>query len=248
MPRRRSLSSRIARQGVRLAGAGQVIGGTADQYQREDRVSETPAIYQATSGHGHVIPRRDGVKARCGGPALCSVCAREKARMDAVHQQRQADETSEPVCIDCKEVGHHHVSGRCRVVFEEHGGLRECECDKPTEENRIDQLRQALHRSGVDWPTIHRLDDIRANLAPEVQGPGDCSNCNEHVLLALVDRLTSENAALRAAAIGESGYLDANEQPVDYWCRLCEARAAKPDAIHHADDCPMGDAAGGGGR
>lgn len=30
-------------------------------------------------GHGHVIPRPDGVKARCGGPALCSVCAKELA-------------------------------------------------------------------------------------------------------------------------------------------------------------------------
>lgn len=28
-------------------------------------------------GHGHVIPNEDGTKARCGGPALCSVCARE---------------------------------------------------------------------------------------------------------------------------------------------------------------------------
>lgn len=30
-------------------------------------------------GHGHVIPRPDGVKARCGGPALCGVCAKELA-------------------------------------------------------------------------------------------------------------------------------------------------------------------------
>ncbi|TFV91398.1 hypothetical protein [Blastococcus sp. CT_GayMR16] len=29
------------------------------------------------SGHGHVIPNPDGSKARCGGPALCSVCQRE---------------------------------------------------------------------------------------------------------------------------------------------------------------------------
>lgn len=30
-------------------------------------------------GHGHVVPRPDGVKARCGGPAFCRVCQREKA-------------------------------------------------------------------------------------------------------------------------------------------------------------------------
>lgn len=30
-------------------------------------------------GHGWVYPRPDGVKARCGGPALCSACARDLA-------------------------------------------------------------------------------------------------------------------------------------------------------------------------
>lgn len=30
-------------------------------------------------GQGHVVPRPDGAKARCGGPALCSVCAKELA-------------------------------------------------------------------------------------------------------------------------------------------------------------------------
>jgi len=34
-------------------------------------------------GHGHVRPRPDGVKARCGGPGLCSVCSREAAAMKA---------------------------------------------------------------------------------------------------------------------------------------------------------------------
>jgi len=30
-------------------------------------------------GHGHVRPRPDGLKARCGGPRICSECARELA-------------------------------------------------------------------------------------------------------------------------------------------------------------------------
>lgn len=34
----------------------------------------------ANSGHGHVYPRADGVKVRCGGPALCVECARDQAR------------------------------------------------------------------------------------------------------------------------------------------------------------------------
>ncbi len=28
-------------------------------------------------GHGHVIPRDDGYKANCGGPAVCGVCQSE---------------------------------------------------------------------------------------------------------------------------------------------------------------------------
>lgn len=32
------------------------------------------------SGHGHVTPNPDGSKARCGGPAICSACAKELAR------------------------------------------------------------------------------------------------------------------------------------------------------------------------
>lgn len=33
----------------------------------------------ANTGHGHVTPRPDGVKARCGGPGICSACSKEAA-------------------------------------------------------------------------------------------------------------------------------------------------------------------------
>lgn len=33
-----------------------------------------------TIGHGHVRPRDDGYKARCGGPAICGVCQSEERR------------------------------------------------------------------------------------------------------------------------------------------------------------------------
>jgi hypothetical protein len=42
-------------------------------------------------GHGHVFPRPDGVKARCGGPAICMECAGDQARKakasDLVHSE-----------------------------------------------------------------------------------------------------------------------------------------------------------------
>jgi hypothetical protein len=33
-------------------------------------------------GHGHVVPRADGMRARCGGPGMCVVCDQEQARKD----------------------------------------------------------------------------------------------------------------------------------------------------------------------
>ncbi len=36
-----------------------------------------------SSGHGHVVQRLDGVRARCGGPSICKVCQKEKAWWDA---------------------------------------------------------------------------------------------------------------------------------------------------------------------
>lgn len=33
------------------------------------------------TGHGHVTPRSDSAKARCGGPSLCLVCAREARQL-----------------------------------------------------------------------------------------------------------------------------------------------------------------------
>lgn len=32
------------------------------------------------TGHGHVFPRPDGVKMRCGGPGLCKECSKDHAR------------------------------------------------------------------------------------------------------------------------------------------------------------------------
>lgn len=40
-------------------------------------------------GHGWVMPRADGVQARCGGPVLCSEC---RAELEAVEAEEQATE------------------------------------------------------------------------------------------------------------------------------------------------------------
>lgn len=40
-------------------------------------------------GHGHVTPRPDGYRSRCGGPAICVVCQRERAAFEATTQPPQ---------------------------------------------------------------------------------------------------------------------------------------------------------------
>lgn len=42
-------------------------------------------------GHGHVRPRPDGVKARCGGPALCAKCKQEADEIGRVRMTRTTE-------------------------------------------------------------------------------------------------------------------------------------------------------------
>jgi hypothetical protein len=43
-------------------------------------------------GHGHVFPRPDGARARCGGPGICSKCQSDAERKAAEQARRAADE------------------------------------------------------------------------------------------------------------------------------------------------------------
>jgi hypothetical protein len=39
-----------------------------------------PVEPNPNSGHGHVRPRPDGFRARCGGPGICGQCSREASQ------------------------------------------------------------------------------------------------------------------------------------------------------------------------
>lgn len=60
-----------------------------------------PAVEQAGAnvGHGHVFPRADGVKMRCGGPGLCSECTADASRARAALAQPS------PKCSTCGGTG-----------------------------------------------------------------------------------------------------------------------------------------------
>ena len=38
---------------------------------------------QALQGHGHVYPRADGFKARCGGPTYCEACLNDLTALES---------------------------------------------------------------------------------------------------------------------------------------------------------------------
>ncbi|MGG4659126.1 ead/Ea22-like family protein [Pseudomonas vlassakiae] len=48
-------------------------------------VDEYMAKELTNKGHGHVFPRHDGVKAKCGGPGLCAECAADQQAKEASH-------------------------------------------------------------------------------------------------------------------------------------------------------------------
>lgn len=73
---------------IRLYGGGYLNDDTdlswvawkvAHIWADETRSAEMTDDFK-TTGHGHVTPRKDGLKARCGGPTLCSECADEWRR------------------------------------------------------------------------------------------------------------------------------------------------------------------------
>ncbi|WP_221624297.1 hypothetical protein, partial [Pseudomonas aeruginosa] len=61
-----------------------------------------PAVEQAGTnvGHGHVFPRADGVKMRCGGPGLCSECTADASRARAALAQRSEFHQHLKECAD----------------------------------------------------------------------------------------------------------------------------------------------------
>lgn len=50
--------------------------------------SDFPREYM-NAAHGHVTPRGDGAKARCGGPSLCMTCKLEEKYLQLLENYRR---------------------------------------------------------------------------------------------------------------------------------------------------------------
>lgn len=56
----------------------------------------SPPQKTSDCGHGHVYPRPDGVKARCGGPGLCGLCSRDQGLLLASQKSPSPTEPAMP--------------------------------------------------------------------------------------------------------------------------------------------------------
>ena len=127
-------------------------------------MTDTNRSSDQNTGHGHVFPRPDGLKARCGGPGLCSECSRDLARKnqqagasgEAVHPLKA--ESSAPASLSSKtevDCPHDHVTSV-------RGGWRCGNCLQPAivrlaVETTAEQTYEEVRRMGDD-------DIIRAAL------------------------------------------------------------------------------------
>lgn len=60
--------------------------GLPPLYPAEAPASRRALERIASEGHGHVLPRPDGGRMRCGGPALCARCRRDAAEVAAIRR------------------------------------------------------------------------------------------------------------------------------------------------------------------
>lgn len=86
--------------------------------------------------HGHIVPRPDGAKARCGGPALCASCRGEAAAEAAKAPAAVPVPVLEALASDLENQADAIFAGSCIEVKIE--TLRYC----------ARQLREAITKGG----------------------------------------------------------------------------------------------------
>ncbi|HEJ1756059.1 hypothetical protein JEV26_10835 [Pseudomonas aeruginosa] len=142
-----------------------------------------PAVEQAGAnvGHGHVFPRADGVKMRCGGPGLCSECTADASRARAALAQRSefhqhlkecADEVAtwpsykrealtqpSPKCVKCGGTGEAD-SGGVHPWGEPILIPCDCETEKAEAERPEGPTEDELEAAGLGYP-LHKEEAVK---------------------------------------------------------------------------------------
>ncbi|MFG8451411.1 hypothetical protein ACEORT_20005 [Pseudomonas aeruginosa] len=138
-----------------------------------------PAVEQAGTnvGHGHVFPRADGVKMRCGGPALCSECAADAYRARAALAQPSPAQAEQhwPKLEKPAQVGAIRFSAgvSSRLVVEAAQRLYEFESTPEKEAERIERLQafreQCFEPLGTEFSKVlsENLVELSSDAKPE---------------------------------------------------------------------------------
>lgn len=115
------------------------------------------------TGHGHVRPRPDGIKMRCGGPGLCSACSKERASSILWDTDPQALAAIPPDEVPIAPMGSDVRLEPCCGRYDSVARTAQCE-NCPRMVAAPDVWMQALGGTAVDlvnptpdmihWPTI----------------------------------------------------------------------------------------------
>ncbi|HGS8185233.1 hypothetical protein OE424_20585 [Pseudomonas aeruginosa] len=121
-----------------------------------------PAVEQAGAnvGHGHVLPRADGVKMRCGGPGLCSECTADAYRARAALAQPSGE-----VVVTKNESGaivsvtRQDKEGRVLSVIAESATLT-AQAEKAEVERPEGPTEDELEAAGLGYP-LHKEEAVK---------------------------------------------------------------------------------------
>jgi hypothetical protein len=136
-------------------------------------------------GHGHVFPRPDGVKARCGGPGICSECSRDQSRkiqQEYIPEPPSSNPLDEPAWENWSR---DQLVGQIRML-----------------RLRVGELRNRIFCPACDEVMVKPSDETDADLGIEDYDGGeiDCPTCGQgHVGPAareLRKRLTAKTSEL----------------------------------------------------
>ncbi|HDL5089444.1 TPA: hypothetical protein PXD14_006458, partial [Pseudomonas aeruginosa] len=138
-----------------------------------------PAVEQAGAnvGHGHVFPRADGVKMRCGGPGLCSECTADASRARAALAQPSPAQAEQhwPKLEKPAQVGaiRFRAGLSSRLVVEAAQRLYEFESTPEKEAERIERLQafreQCFEPLGAEFSKVlsENLVELSSEAKPE---------------------------------------------------------------------------------
>lgn len=121
-----------------------------------------PAVEQAGTnvGHGHVFPRADGVKMRCGGPGLCSECTADASRARAALAQPSGE-----VVVTKNESGaivsvtRQDKEGRVLSVIAESATLT-AQAEQAEAERPEGPTEDELEAAGLGYP-LHKEEAVK---------------------------------------------------------------------------------------